>query len=110
MRKQYLEKEEQGQRMEFEVKILECKLEANDKHLIFQDSINILDIILSSQRSPSIKSGPGFHEIVKGESSSQACASNYEVNKEKSESPSKPNQQPKKKKFKGKHFLLTIEV
>ena len=30
-----------------------------------------MDNILSSQRSPAIKSGLGFHETVKGESSSQ---------------------------------------
>lgn len=40
----------------------------------FQDSTKILDNILSSQRSPSIKFGLRFHETVKGESSSQGSA------------------------------------
>jgi len=70
MRKQYLEKENQYQRMEVEVNILKGKLEENDKHLRFQDSTKILDNILSSQRSPTIKSGPYFHESIKEESSS----------------------------------------
>ena len=66
MRKQYLEKEEKYQRMEFEVNILKGKLEEKDKHLRFQDNTKTLDKIVSSQRSPSIKSGLGFHETVKG--------------------------------------------
>jgi len=56
--------------MEVEVNILKVKLEEKDKHLRFQDSTNILDNILSSQRSPAIKPRIGFHETVKGESSS----------------------------------------
>ena len=35
--------------------MLKGKLEEKDKHLIFQDSTKILDNILSSQRSPSVK-------------------------------------------------------
>jgi len=35
-----------------------------------------LDDIISSQRSPIIKSGIGFYEIVKGESSSQCEGGN----------------------------------
>ena len=61
----------QCQRLEVEVNILKGKLEEKDKFLRFQDSTKILDNILSSQRSPSIKFGLGFHETVKGESSSQ---------------------------------------
>ena len=64
----------QCQRMEVEVNILTGKLEEKDKLLRFQDSTKILDNILSSQRSPSIKFGLGFHETVKGESSSQGSA------------------------------------
>ena len=60
--------------MEVEVNILKGKLEEKDKLLRFQDSTKILDNILSSQRSPSVKFGIGFHEIVKGESSSQGSA------------------------------------
>ena len=59
--------------LEVEVNILKGKLEEKDKLLRFQDSTKILDNILSSQRSP-IKFGLGFHETVKGESSSQESA------------------------------------
>ena len=68
MKKQYHEKEEQHQ---IEVNILKDNLEEKDKLLRFQDSTKILDDILSSQRSPAIKSSLGFHESVEGESSSQ---------------------------------------
>jgi len=57
MKKQYLEKEEQYQ---VEVNIPKGKLEEKDKLLQFQDSTSILNCILSSQRSPAIKSGLGF--------------------------------------------------
>ena len=60
--------------MEVEVNILKGKLEEKDKLLRFQDSTKILENILSSQRSPSVKFGLGFHETVKGESSSQESA------------------------------------
>ena len=65
--------------MEVEVNILKGKLEEKDKLLRFQDSTKILNNILSNQRSPTIKLGLGFHETVKGESSSQGSAkdSNY---------------------------------
>eukprot|EP00253_Pinus_taeda_P020022 PITA_20022 len=58
IRKQYLEKEEQHQ---VEVNILKGKLEEKDKLLRFQDNTKILDDILSSQRSPAIKTGLGFY-------------------------------------------------
>ena len=58
MKKQYHEKEEQHQ---VEVNILKDNLEEKDKLLRFQDSTKILDDILSSQRSPAIKTGLGFH-------------------------------------------------
>ena len=61
----------QCKKLEVEVNLLKGKLEEKDKHLRFQDSTKILDNILSSKRSPSIKFGLGFHETVKGESSSQ---------------------------------------
>ena len=61
----------QCQALEVEVNILKGKLEEKVRLLRFQDSTKILDNILSSQRSPSIKLGLGFHETVKGESSSQ---------------------------------------
>ena len=64
----------QCQRLEVEVNILKGKLEEKDKLLRFQYSTKILDNILSSQRSPSVKFGLGFHEIVEGESSSQESA------------------------------------
>ena len=64
----------QCQILEVEVNILKGKLEEKDKHLRFQDSTKILDNILSSQRSPFIKFGLGFHETVKGEYSSQESA------------------------------------
>ena len=68
----------QCQALEVEVNILKGKLEEKVKLLRFQDSTNILDNILSSQRSPSIKLGLGFHETVKGESSSQRSAKSLE--------------------------------
>ena len=73
LKKQYLEKEEQHQ---VKVNILKGKLEEKDKLLRFQDSTKILDDILSSQRSPAIRTGLGFHEFVEGESSSQDEARN----------------------------------
>ena len=78
LKKQCLEKEEQ---LQVEVNILKGKLEEKDKLLRFQDSTKALDDILSSQRSPAIKTGLGFHEFVEGESSSQGEARN---SKEKS--------------------------
>ena len=78
LKKQCLEKEEQHQ---VEVNILTGKLEDKDKLLRFQDSSKVLDDILSSQRSPTIKTGLGFYESVEGESSSQGEARN---SKEKS--------------------------
>ena len=57
---------QQCQRLEGEIKFLKGKLEEKDKLLRFQDSTKILDNILSSQRSPSVKFGIGFHETVKG--------------------------------------------
>ena len=63
-----MEREEQYQ---VEVNILKGKFEEKDKLLRFQDSTKILDDILSSQRSPAIKTGLGFHESIEGESSSQ---------------------------------------
>ena len=73
MKTQYLEKEKQYQ---LEVNILKGKLEEKDKILRFQDSTKILDYILSSQRSLAIKFGLGFHETIKGQSSSQTEARN----------------------------------
>eukprot|EP00253_Pinus_taeda_P029858 PITA_29858 len=73
LRKQCLEKEEQHQ---VEVNILKGKLEEKDKLLRFQDSTKILDDILGSQTSPSIKTGLGFYESIEGESSSQGEARN----------------------------------
>jgi len=78
LKKQSLEKEEQ---LQFEVNILKGKIEEKDKLLRFQDSSKVLDDILSSQRSPAIKNGLGFHESIEGESISQGEARN---SKEKS--------------------------
>jgi len=73
LKKKCLEKEEQ---LQVEVNILKGKLEDKDKLLRFQDSTKVLDDILNSQRSPTIKTGLGFHEYVEGESSSQGEARN----------------------------------
>ena len=78
LKRQSLEKEEQ---LQVEVNILKGKIEEKDKLLRFQDSSKVLDDILSSQRSPAIKTGLGFHESIEGESSSQGEARN---SKEKS--------------------------
>ena len=75
----------QCQKLEVEVNILKGKLEEKDKLLRFQDSTKILDNILSSQSSPSIKFGLGFHESVKGESSSQESAKDSKDINEKPE-------------------------
>jgi len=79
MKKQYHEKEKQHQ---VEVNILKDNLEEKDKLLLFQDSTNILDDIISSQRSPTIKTGLGFHESVEGESSSQSKTRDSNVKSE----------------------------
>ena len=73
LKKQCLEREEQ---LQIEVNILKGKLEEKDKLLWFQGCTKILDNILSSQRSPTIKISLGFHESVEGESSSQDEARN----------------------------------
>jgi len=109
MRKHYLEKEGKCQRLEVKVSILKGKLEEKGKHLKFQNSAKIFDNILSSQRYPSIKFGLGFHETVKGESSSQDCARTYEINKANYESPGKemrnqPDQHLRKINFQRKSF------
>lgn len=95
MKKEYLEKEEQYQ---VEVNILKGKLEEKDTLLWFQDITKILDNIISSQRSPYIKSGLGFHETVKGESCSQTEARNYNGKSEilNKEIRGQPHKQPRK--------------
>jgi len=57
-----------------------------------------LDDILSSQRSPAIKSGLGFHETIKGESSLQTKArkSNAKFEMLNKELRGQPHQQPRK--------------
>ena len=91
----YLEKKKQYQ---VQVNILKGKLEEKGKILRFQDSATILDNILSSERSPTIKSCLGFHGNVKGESSSQAKARNSNAKSEilNKEIISQPLQQPRK--------------
>ena len=101
-----MEREDQCQKLESNVSILKGKLIENDKHLKFHDSMKILDNLLNSKISPSIKLDLGFHETVKGEYSSQAHS---DVNKDNSESTSKelrsqPGQQPKKNIFQRKTF------
>ena len=96
LKKKSLEKEEQ---LQVEVNILKGKLEEKDKLLRFQDSSKVLDYILSSQRSPAIKTGLGFHEYVEGESSSQGEARN---SNEKSEMLNK--EQPRKEIPQGRSF------
>jgi len=103
LKKQCLEKEEQ---LQVEVNILKGKLEDKDKLLRFQDSSKVLDDILNSQRSPTIKTGLGFHESIEGESSSQGEARN---SKEKSKMINKemrdqPHQQSRKEILQRKSF------
>jgi len=64
-----------------------------------------LDDILSSQRSPTIKYGLGFHEIV-GESSSQTEAKNSSAKSEmlNKEIRGQPHQQPRKECLQRKSF------
>jgi len=66
----------------------------------------ILDDILSSQRSYSIKSGLGFHEIVNGKYSSQTEARNSNTKSKmlNKEIRGQPNQQPRKESFQTKSF------
>lgn len=115
MRKQYLEKEKKYQRTEVEVNILKGKLEEKYKDFIFQDSTKILDNILSSQRSPSIKSGLGFHETIKGDSRSQDSVRNLKANNPKPEVLNKdirrqPNQQSRKMNLQRKSSTPNLEV
>jgi len=103
LKKQCLEKEEQ---LHIEVNIFKGKLEEKDKLLRFQDSTKALDDILSSQRSPAIKTSLGFHESIEGESSSQGEARN---SKEKSKMINKemrgqPHQQSRKEILQRKSF------
>ena len=103
MKKQYHEKEEQHQ---IEVNILKDNLQEKDKLLRIQDSTKILDAILSSQRSPTIKTGLGFYESVEDESSSQGEARNSNekskiINKEMR---GQPHQQPRKEILQRKSF------
>jgi len=103
IKKKYLKKEEQYQ---VEVNILKGKLEEKDKMLRFQDSTKILDNILGSQRSPTIKIGLGFHESVEGESSSQdeARTSNAKSEMLNKEMRGQPHQQPRKESLQRKSF------
>ena len=94
----------QFQRLEVEVNILKRKLEEKDKHLRFQDSTRILDNIISIWRPPSIKFGLGFHETIKGESSSQACAKYPKDNNAKPEVFKETKGQPKIMNSKRKSF------
>ena len=79
LKKQCLEREEQHH---VEVNILKGKIEEKDKLLRFQDSTKILDDILSSQRSPAIKTSFGFHESVEGEYSSKSKTRNSNAKSE----------------------------
>jgi hypothetical protein len=103
MKKQYLEKEEKHQ---VEVNILKDKLEEKDKLLRFQDSTKVLDDILNSQRSPTIKTGLGFHESIEGESSSQSKTrnSNAKFEMPHNEMRGQPHHQPKKESLQRKSF------
>jgi len=101
MKKQYPEKEEKYQ---VELNILKGKLEENGKLLRFHDSTKILDDILSSQMSPAINSGLGFHVTIKGKSSSQTeernSSAKYEMlNKEIRD---QPHQQLRKERIQRK--------
>ena len=103
IKKQYLEKEEQHQ---VEVNILKGKLEEKDKLLRLQDSTKILDDILSSQRSPTIKTGIGFYETVEGESISQGEERNSNAKSEmiNEEINGQPQQQPRKEMLQRRYF------
>jgi len=65
-----------------------------------------LDDILSSQRSPTIKTGLGFYESVEGESSSQTEARNSNTKFEmlNKEMRGQPHQEPKKESLQRKSF------
>ena len=94
----------QCQKLEVEVNILKGKLEEKDKHLRFQDSTKVLDNIISSQRSLSIKFGLGFHETVKGESSSRDNAKYSKDINAKPEVFKEKTGQPKIMNFQRKSF------
>lgn len=93
-----MEKEDQCQKLEAEVSIRKGKLIEKEKHLKFHDSTKILDNLLNSKISPSIKLDLGFHETVKGEYNSQAHSEVKKYNSENTgkELRSQPSQQPKK--------------
>ena len=103
MKKKYLEKKEQQQ---VEVNILKDKLEEKDKLLWFQDNTKILDDILSSQRSPAIKTGLGLHESFEGESSSQSKPRNSNAKSKmlNKEMRGQSHQQPRKEILQRKSF------
>jgi len=63
-----------------------------------------LDDILSSQRSPAIKTGLGFYETVEGESSSEASKSNAKSEILNKEISGQPQQQPRKEFLQRKYF------
>lgn len=65
-----------------------------------------MDDILSIQRSPAIKSSLGFHETVKGESSSQTEARNSSEKSEmlNNEIRGQPHKQPRKESLQRKSF------
>ena len=103
MKKHYREKEEH---LQTEVNILKDNLEEKDNLLRLEDTTKILDDILSSQRSPAIKTGLGFHESVEGESSSQSKTRNSNAKSEmlNKEMRGQPHQQPRKEILQGKSF------
>lgn len=82
------------------------KLEEKDKLLRLQDNTKILDNILNSQRSPTIKFGLSFHESVEEESSSQGEARNCNEKSEmiNKEMRGQPHQLPWKEILQRKYF------
>ena len=88
------------------------KLDEKDKGLRFQDSTKIVDDIISSQGSPSIKTRVGFYETVEGESNSQGEGRNSNAKSEmiNKEISGQPSSNQGKKFFKENLLLLTVEV
>ena len=72
----------------------------------FKIVLRFLDNILSSQRSPTIKIGLGFHDTIEGEPSSQdeARNSNAKCKILNKEIRGQPHQQPRKERLQRKSF------
>ena len=104
---QLTEKDNQNEVLECEVVIIGKELEKTKTlNLRFAKGSEMLYEIIKVQHSPLIKTGLGFHETVKGESSLQDEVMNFNENSKtlNMEIIGQPHQQPRKERLQRKSF------